>query len=75
MPHLINSTATHLSIAADETLNLAHTNTDEAFEEVVKDLNKSLNDLDLELKSIQDELNGRRFFAVVSPSKIFYVMS
>ncbi|KAF5365639.1 hypothetical protein D9758_003219 [Tetrapyrgos nigripes] len=52
--------------AADNSMNITFENTEEALEDVIKNLNASLNDLDLELKSIQDELNGRRFFALVN---------
>ncbi|THU86407.1 hypothetical protein K435DRAFT_763328 [Dendrothele bispora CBS 962.96] len=51
---------------ADNNLNMPYSNTNEAFDEVIKDINASLNDLDLELKSIQDELSGRRLYALVN---------
>ncbi|KAK7466996.1 hypothetical protein VKT23_004059 [Stygiomarasmius scandens] len=52
--------------AANDDLNIASADTDEAFDEVIKQLNVSLNDLDLEIKSTQDELNGKRSFALVN---------
>ncbi|KAJ3763459.1 Nse1 non-SMC component of SMC5-6 complex-domain-containing protein [Lentinula raphanica] len=52
--------------AADQDLEIAYSNDPERWDNFVADVNVSLNDLDFEFKSIQDELNGKKLFALVN---------
>ncbi|KAJ4488115.1 Nse1 non-SMC component of SMC5-6 complex-domain-containing protein [Lentinula aciculospora] len=52
--------------AADENIEVPYSNTEEAWDEFIQGVNTSLNDLDFEFKSIQDEFDGKRLFAMVN---------
>ncbi|KAF9069917.1 Nse1 non-SMC component of SMC5-6 complex-domain-containing protein [Rhodocollybia butyracea] len=51
---------------ADEDVEVVHSNTEEAWDAFIQNINSSLNDLDFEFKSIQDENTGKRLFAMVN---------
>ncbi|KAJ3915764.1 Nse1 non-SMC component of SMC5-6 complex-domain-containing protein [Lentinula edodes] len=52
--------------AADEHVEVSYSNTEEAWDEFIQGVNTSLNDLDFEFKSIQDEVDSKRLFAMVN---------
>ncbi|KAJ3798711.1 Nse1 non-SMC component of SMC5-6 complex-domain-containing protein [Lentinula aff. detonsa] len=52
--------------AADEDVEVSYSNDPEIWDEFIESINISLNDLDFEFKSIQDELDGKKLFAMVN---------
>ncbi|EEB92888.1 hypothetical protein MPER_08533, partial [Moniliophthora perniciosa FA553] len=52
--------------AVDNTINIAYSDTDDSWDMFVMNVNKSLNDLELEFKGIQDETSGKKLFSLVN---------
>ncbi|KAG7092331.1 hypothetical protein E1B28_008692 [Marasmius oreades] len=50
----------------DENIEIPYTNTEESWDTFLKNVNNTINDLDLEFKGIQDELTGKRLFSLVN---------
>ncbi|KDR81537.1 hypothetical protein GALMADRAFT_60342 [Galerina marginata CBS 339.88] len=52
--------------ASDNTLNIRHSKDDGSWQEFVGKINKSLDKLDLEFRTLHDELSGREMYALVN---------
>ncbi|KIK59760.1 hypothetical protein GYMLUDRAFT_44212 [Collybiopsis luxurians FD-317 M1] len=50
----------------DEGVDVSYSDSEEAWDDFIQSVNTSLNDLDFEFKSIQDENTGKRLFAMVN---------
>ncbi|KAL0071515.1 hypothetical protein AAF712_001372 [Marasmius tenuissimus] len=50
----------------DASINVPYTNTETSWDSFLDNVNKTLNDLELEFKAIQDEITGKRLLSIVN---------
>lgn len=69
------SSNTHASSASNQALKLKYSDDIDTWNKFVSTINESVDKLDLEFRTVHDEVSGSEMYALVSPFLVFSVFN